>query len=111
MPSANSKRGTKSGVLPKLKKSISSFTKGERGQISKQNMLTVGTIVGGAAIGAAISLKAVKWRPYALKLSSPIGQETQDTTSPQFNTTEIVNENVTVSFSKSGGITVNHSSY
>jgi len=50
----------KRSFLPKLKKSLSSYARSERGQISKQSMLTVGSIVGGAAIGAAIASKSVK---------------------------------------------------
>jgi hypothetical protein len=47
-------------LLPKLKKDISSFAKGESGKISKQSMLTVGAIVGGAAVGVALSSRTVK---------------------------------------------------
>ncbi len=53
-------KSKKKGILPKLKKDISSFAKSESGQISKQSMLTVGSVVGGAAIGAAIASKSAK---------------------------------------------------
>jgi len=54
------KKKKESKFLPKLKKNISAFAKGESGKISKQSMLTVGSIVGGAAVGVAISSKSVK---------------------------------------------------
>ena len=49
-------------VIPKIKKKLNSFVKGEKGKISKQSMLTVGSIVGGAALGAAIASKTTEGR-------------------------------------------------
>ena len=46
--------------LPRLKKKLSSFAKNESGKISMQSMATVGAIVGGAAIGAALNAKMLK---------------------------------------------------
>ncbi len=110
-----SKRGIKKkGVLPKLRKDINSFVKGERGQISKQSALTVGSIVGGAAIGAAISLKAVKGRIYPIGFSKAI--QSPETTmgsdtviKEKFYETEL--GNVTISYTASGNMVVHHSSY
>jgi len=55
MPKQIKKSG--SSIIPQIKKKITSFAKGEKGKISRQSMLTVGSIVGGAALGAAIASK------------------------------------------------------
>jgi len=47
-------------IIPRLKKTLGDYARGESGKISKQSMLTVGAIVGGAAIGAAIASKSAK---------------------------------------------------
>ncbi len=52
----------KKDTIPKIKKKLTSFVKGENGKISKQSMLTVGSIVGGAALGAAIASKTSEGR-------------------------------------------------
>ncbi len=52
----------KKDAIPKIKKKLTSFVKGEKGKISKQSMLTVGSIVGGAALGAAIASKTSEGR-------------------------------------------------
>lgn len=43
--------------LPSLKKKISSYLKSEKGKISKQSMLTVGSVIGTAAIVGALGAK------------------------------------------------------
>ncbi len=53
------KKGAKE-IIPRLKKTLGAYARGESGKISKQSMLTVGAIVGGAAIGAAIASKSAK---------------------------------------------------
>ena len=50
----------KKKFLPKLRKKLGSFAKNESGKISMQSMATVGAIVGGAAIGAALNAKVLK---------------------------------------------------
>ena len=53
------KKGAKD-IIPRLKKTLGAYARCESGKISKQSMLTVGAIVGGAAIGAAIASKSAK---------------------------------------------------
>jgi hypothetical protein len=50
----------KTDIIPKLKKKLVSFAKSEKGKISKQSMVTVGSIVGGAAIGTALATKEAR---------------------------------------------------
>jgi len=46
--------------MPKLKKKISSYLLEEDGRITKQSLLSLGAIVTGAAIGAALQSKEAK---------------------------------------------------
>ena len=46
--------------IPHIKKKISGFFLEEHGRISKQSMLSLGAIVAGAAIGAALPAKLVE---------------------------------------------------
>lgn len=45
--------------IPKIKKKISTFLLSEEGKISKQSLLTMGVLLGGAAIGVSLNAKQV----------------------------------------------------
>ncbi len=49
-----------SSVIPKLRKKISSYLIEEDGRITKQSLLSLGAIVTGAALGAALQSKEAK---------------------------------------------------
>jgi len=96
-----------------------SFAKGERGQISKQSMLTVGSIVGGAAIGAAISLKAVKGgrtyprlgRSHINAVKKDGGMNPMEDKDLTKYTYDVAEGNITVTHTTSGQVKITHSSY
>jgi len=50
----------KKDVIPKLRKKLSSFMKGEKGTISKQSMVTIGAFVGTIAASGLFSTKDVE---------------------------------------------------
>ena len=43
--------------IPKIKKKINAFLVGEEGKISKQSLLKVGAMLGGAALGTVLSAR------------------------------------------------------
>ena len=46
--------------IPKIKKKISHYLLSEEGKISKQSLLTIGSILGGAILGAVASTQEVE---------------------------------------------------
>lgn len=47
-------------IIPKVRKKISSFIKDEKGSISKQSLLSLGTFVGTIAVSSLFAVKDVK---------------------------------------------------
>jgi len=52
-------QNSKKPMIPKIKKKISSYVMGEQGRISKQSLLAIGTIIGGAALSGSLVSKSV----------------------------------------------------
>ena len=69
----NGRKEASEEIFPQVKRKLSAFLGGESGKISKQSIVTIGSLVGAAAISSSLAAKKAKGTPLTITTSGVPG--------------------------------------